>query len=301
MISYETSHPVVFRADQPFESLVVRVPRQLLGRAGDADQQADGGGDLRARGAAEGGGRVRPRAGRTGWRTATITPADAPNAVDCVLDLDPGRVRGAGRSAASRRGCASRAEILLNVQSFIEANLGDPHLDPEEIARASFISTRYLHKLFEAEGTSVCRWIRASRLERCRRDLLDPALADETILAIASRWGLPGPAALQPPVPVGVRLLAERAPARGEALGGARSRRLTPTPAGRPMTPVLKATGISVSFGGVHAVVDVDLEVGEGQLVGPDRPERRRQDDLHRRDQRLRPLRRAASSSTATT
>jgi branched-chain amino acid transport system ATP-binding protein len=34
------------------------------------------------------------------------------------------------------------------------------------------------------------------------------------------------------------------------------------------MTPVLKATGISVRFGGVHAVVGVDLEVGEGRLVG---------------------------------
>ena len=34
------------------------------------------------------------------------------------------------------------------------------------------------------------------------------------------------------------------------------------------MTPVLQAAGISVSFGGVHAVVDVDLEVQEGQLVG---------------------------------
>jgi branched-chain amino acid transport system ATP-binding protein len=34
------------------------------------------------------------------------------------------------------------------------------------------------------------------------------------------------------------------------------------------VTPVLQATGITVSFGGVHAVVDVDLEVGEGQLVG---------------------------------
>ena len=31
---------------------------------------------------------------------------------------------------------------------------------------------------------------------------------------------------------------------------------------------VLAATGISVSFGGVHAVVDVGLEVGEGRLVG---------------------------------
>jgi branched-chain amino acid transport system ATP-binding protein len=31
---------------------------------------------------------------------------------------------------------------------------------------------------------------------------------------------------------------------------------------------VLVARGISVSFGGVHAVVDVDLEVGPGELVG---------------------------------
>src|SRR5581483_8831790 len=34
------------------------------------------------------------------------------------------------------------------------------------------------------------------------------------------------------------------------------------------MTPVLEAAGISVSFGGVHAVIDVDLEVGDGRLVG---------------------------------
>ncbi len=31
---------------------------------------------------------------------------------------------------------------------------------------------------------------------------------------------------------------------------------------------VLAARGVSVSFGGVHAVVDVDLDVGPGQLVG---------------------------------
>jgi branched-chain amino acid transport system ATP-binding protein len=34
------------------------------------------------------------------------------------------------------------------------------------------------------------------------------------------------------------------------------------------MTPVFRAAGISVSFGGVHAVVGVDLEVGDGRLVG---------------------------------
>jgi branched-chain amino acid transport system ATP-binding protein len=34
------------------------------------------------------------------------------------------------------------------------------------------------------------------------------------------------------------------------------------------MSAVLRTTGISVSFGGVRALVDVDLNVGEGQLVG---------------------------------
>ena len=85
-------------------------------------------------------------------------------------------------------GCAPRSEILLNVQSYIESILGDPVLGPDEIARAMFVSTRCLHKLFESEGVTVCRWIRISRLEHCRQDLLYLAHDDETILAIVSRW-----------------------------------------------------------------------------------------------------------------
>ena len=46
LISYETSHPVIFRADQPYESLVVRVPRQHASAAQDAQiSQPDGGRD----------------------------------------------------------------------------------------------------------------------------------------------------------------------------------------------------------------------------------------------------------------
>jgi AraC-like DNA-binding protein len=191
LISYETSHPVVFRADQPYESLVLRVPRHLLGR------QETEISNLTAVGIP--GGEGLPRAavaffsGLVGRLEAgTITSGDGPNTIECVLDLVRALYAGPLRAEESAQ-MRTRAEILLNVQAFIEANLGDAELDPERIARATFISTRYLHKLFEAEGTTVCRWIRETRLERCRRDLLDPAQADETILAVASRWGLPGP------------------------------------------------------------------------------------------------------------
>jgi AraC-like DNA-binding protein len=192
LISYETSHPVIFRADQPYESLVVRVPWDLLGVHAAQISALTAVGIPGTEGF--------PRAAVAFLRSlmdalekGTIDGDDAQNTVDCVLDLVRGVYSGPTAAVREPTRLRSRAEILLNVQSFIEANLGNPDLGPEEIARSSFISTRYLHKLFETEGTSVCQWIRAARLDRCRRDLLDPELRHQTILAIATRWGLPGP------------------------------------------------------------------------------------------------------------
>ena len=207
VISYETSHPVDLPGGCSRSSRSwCRVPRELLGRRGDADQQA-------ARRWGSPGSEGLPRAAVAflrglvgGLEDGTITPADAPNAVECVLDLDPGPVRGAGRCAASRRGCGRAPRSCSTSSRSSRRTSATRDLDPEEIARASFISTRYLHKLFEAEGTSVCRWIRASRLERCRRDLLDPALGPRDDPGDRKPLGPARPAALQPPVPVGVRL-----------------------------------------------------------------------------------------------
>jgi AraC-like DNA-binding protein len=83
-----------------------------------------------------------------------------------------------------------RRALLLQVQAFIDAHLGDPDLTPRHVAAAQYISVRYLHKLFEAEETTVAEWIRSRRLERCRRDLTDPTLRDEPVHAIGARWGL---------------------------------------------------------------------------------------------------------------
>src|SRR5262249_19863079 len=188
VVSYATSSPAIIRADSPFEVLVTRVPRHLLGR--DADRIGKrtaitfpgGTGMTRAAVAF-----LRGLFG--GLEEGTITEAEAPAAVDCVLDLVRGLHAGPVTQEPTR--LRSRAEILLNIRSYIEENLGNPRLGPDEIARASFISKRYLHKLFQSEGMSVCHWIRIARLDRCRRDLADPDLRVETILEIAGRPSLP--------------------------------------------------------------------------------------------------------------
>lgn len=80
--------------------------------------------------------------------------------------------------------------LLQRIHAFVEQRLGDPELTPATIAGAHYISVRYLYKLFEGEPAGVAGWVRQRRLERCRRDLLDPALAARPVSAIAARWGL---------------------------------------------------------------------------------------------------------------
>jgi AraC-like DNA-binding protein len=83
-----------------------------------------------------------------------------------------------------------RRALLASVQNYIDQRLSDPDLSPSAIAAANHISLRYLHKLFETQEATVAAWIRRRRLERCRLDLLDPALEGWSVSAIAARWGL---------------------------------------------------------------------------------------------------------------
>ena len=79
--------------------------------------------------------------------------------------------------------------MFLRIHAYIDKHLGEPTLAPAAIAAAHHISARYLRKLFEANGETVTDRIRNHRLARCRRDLLDPALTDLPVAAIARRWG----------------------------------------------------------------------------------------------------------------
>ncbi|MET7481346.1 helix-turn-helix domain-containing protein [Streptomyces sp. NPDC005648] len=85
-------------------------------------------------------------------------------------------------------------EVLMGrIHAFIERHLGDPGLSPSSVASAHHISLRYLHRLFEQQGSTIGAWIRLRRLERCRRDLSDLHRHHEPIHAVAARWGFTHP------------------------------------------------------------------------------------------------------------
>jgi AraC family transcriptional regulator, positive regulator of tynA and feaB len=91
--------------------------------------------------------------------------------------------------AQSVPGHSARALLLQAALDEVERRLGDPQLSPTDVAQRVNVSTRYLHRLFADRGTSFGRWILARRLERCHRDLVEPAFAHMTVGQIAARHG----------------------------------------------------------------------------------------------------------------
>lgn len=187
MLVYDTSRTAVFRADGAFDLLAFQIPKTLLGS----------GLNMLARNTAIRipGDRGLPRLVSRFLIEAASAVFDGAIAADDagiqrhVLDLVNRLYVDMGASATPRQRPCSAAELLLQAQAQIETRLSDPTLSPAEVARACFISPRYLQKVFADEGLSVSDVIRSERLSRCQRDLVDPGMRRHTIKEIAVRWG----------------------------------------------------------------------------------------------------------------
>ncbi|NBC37432.1 helix-turn-helix domain-containing protein [Novosphingobium sp. FSY-8] len=81
-----------------------------------------------------------------------------------------------------------REERRAEVMAYIDRHLADFDLGVESIARAFGFSKRTIHKLFEGEAQTVARLIWDRRLEACRSDMTDPALAGRSLTEIAHMW-----------------------------------------------------------------------------------------------------------------
>jgi AraC-like DNA-binding protein len=179
---YDTSRPYRLVNDGPFHNLVLMCPRAALrvpertmaGRTAVRVSARHGMGAL-----------VAPFLTGLAGQLDAVTQVAAPHLSEAVLDM-LAAVFTEGEPVRPASG-----ELLLpRVRRYIEDHLGDPDLTPDGVAAAHHISPRYLRKLFERDHETVAGWIRARRLERCRRDLGAAQLRDRPVSAVAARWGL---------------------------------------------------------------------------------------------------------------
>jgi AraC-like DNA-binding protein len=80
-------------------------------------------------------------------------------------------------------------DLTSVVKSYIAQHLADPDLGAERIARAMFVSPRQVYKLWEAEPRPLGQWILERRLEAARCELTSLRGRNQTIAAVANRWG----------------------------------------------------------------------------------------------------------------
>ncbi|MBX5441863.1 MAG: helix-turn-helix domain-containing protein [Solirubrobacteraceae bacterium] len=189
--SWQSSRPFRAMHFEPFELMLLSMPRTLLGARADAicrqtARRLPGDSPL---------GKMTTEMLRQTWRTldadeGTVNRGDLADALIALVRA----VHSQDAAAPQATRAASGAALLTQVKAHVEANLGDPDLGLQTLARRHHVSPRYLQKLFAEEGLTVTEYVRARRLEACRRDLCDPALAHETISEVARRWGLPNPA-----------------------------------------------------------------------------------------------------------
>lgn len=94
------------------------------------------------------------------------------------------------RSPELREPHLKQAPLTLKdrIKEFVLNNLRNPNLTPVLIASEFNVSERQIHRAFEADGMTVCRWIRQSRLYRCAAELQRDGHS-RSITDIAFEWG----------------------------------------------------------------------------------------------------------------
>ncbi|MFF0749351.1 helix-turn-helix domain-containing protein [Streptomyces sp. NPDC004267] len=190
LVVYDQTRPYTFDYPRRFATHVFQLPRRALGVSDSDIRQVTG----HAIGTGDGfGAMLMPFLATLASSSADDYPpavADrlAGNVVELFATLIAERAHPGGPDADAP------SHLVLRVRDHINRNLGDPDLSPERIARAQRISVRYLHRLFEGEGTTVGRLIRQRRLEECGRELARRGKAAPTVSAVAQRWGFVSPA-----------------------------------------------------------------------------------------------------------
>lgn len=174
---YDTGRPYELRLDGDWACSVMTIPRQALGLPGRMV---------------------------TAGMAHAFPAASGPGAIiahlldDSTVPQSPGtdQLGEAGvllmasllRSTAAPTtapGDLARARIL----AYLSTHLGDPELSHASVAAAHGMSPRSLHRLFQGEPQTVTEIIRTRRLDTINSELVAPAFARRSTMAIAASWG----------------------------------------------------------------------------------------------------------------
>jgi AraC-like DNA-binding protein len=79
--------------------------------------------------------------------------------------------------------------LYLRIMEYVRAHLAEHDLTAAEIARRHNISVRELYTILSRSGITLGEWLRAHRLEECRKDLARPGARWVSITYVAHRWG----------------------------------------------------------------------------------------------------------------
>lgn len=86
-------------------------------------------------------------------------------------------------------GSLHRGSALRRLKGYLANNITDDNLSPQSVADALGMSTRYINKLFEDDGTSLMRWILQQRLAMAAAQLVRDTPLRQSISDIAFACG----------------------------------------------------------------------------------------------------------------
>lgn len=179
--SHDTSRPSSFEARAGFDVMILTMPKWFLGTHADT---------VAARAAERVAGAHTPLlrlaspllAGLERMaQDVRVDAADGDAAAEMLLPVIRTLYREEGHLGSGERSTLLQSRM----RQFALSHLHDADLGPERIARAHYVSTRYVHKLFAPYG-GVSAWIRTQRLERAAHELQTTGMA---VSEIAGRWG----------------------------------------------------------------------------------------------------------------
>jgi AraC-like DNA-binding protein len=113
------------------------------------------------------------------------SPVMARTVVNHLADLVALSLGATSDAAHVARARGVKAARLQTIKADIEAKLADGPLTVIEVAARHGVTPRYIHKLFETEGTTYTQYVLRRRLDHAHRRLRDPRGATQTISSIA--------------------------------------------------------------------------------------------------------------------